>query len=131
MSIEPPSSNGAEETCAADFVLYPDCRLDPEAFAIGREEFTEFIGTWKGLLSGLEAEILGHYLERLSYREIAAIVCESPKSVDNAVQRARKKLANLLAIAGNPAEHILAPCLKSVEPFKTSVRTSTGKTESK
>jgi hypothetical protein len=66
----------------------------------------------------LEAEILGHYLERLSYREVAAIVCESPKSVDNAVQRARRNLVNPLAIAGNPAEHILAPCLESVEPFQ-------------
>ena len=73
-----------------NFVSYPD--FDPEAFVIEREEETELTGTWKGLLSGLEAEILGHYLEGLSYREIAAITRKSPKSVDNAVRRARAKL---------------------------------------
>jgi RNA polymerase sporulation-specific sigma factor len=78
----------------ADFVFYPERHLDPESLVIGREEESELTGTWKGLLSGFEAEILGHYLEGLSYREIAALTRKSPKSVDNAVRRARTKLAN-------------------------------------
>ena len=93
VSIQAPfAERGDSHT--ADFVLYPNRHLDPEAFFIGREEESELAGTWKGLLSGLEAKILGHYLEGLSYREIADIVCVTPKSVDNAVRRARVKLAN-------------------------------------
>ena len=47
----------------------------------------------KGQLSGFEAKILRLYLSGLSYAEIAAEVNRSPKSVDNAVQRIRRKLA--------------------------------------
>ena len=75
------------------FAANPDQLLDPEALVIGREEFAELTGTWMGLLSGFEAEILGHYLNGLTTREMAAITGKSLKSVDNAVQRARQKLA--------------------------------------
>ena len=40
-----------------------------------------------------EAKILGYYLEGLSCHEIAKAVGKSPKSVDNAVQRVRRKAA--------------------------------------
>jgi RNA polymerase sporulation-specific sigma factor len=92
VSIQAPFAD-SEVFPAADFVLYPDRYLDPETLVIRREEARELTGMWKGLLSGLEAEILGHYLEGLSYREIAAVTRKSPKSVDNAVQRVRRKLA--------------------------------------
>lgn len=71
-----------------------DQRLeDPEAILIGREELRERMDVLKGQLSGFEAKILGLYLNGLSYTEIAAEVNKSPKSVDNAVQRIRRKLA--------------------------------------
>ena len=82
------------DSCTANFVMHPERHLDPEMLIIGREEESELTGIWKGLLSGLEAEVLGHYLEGLSYREIAAITRRTPKTVDNAVRRARVKLAN-------------------------------------
>ena len=66
---------------------------DPEAILIGREEFRERMDALKGRLSGFEANVLGLYLNGLSYAEIAAEVMKSPKSVDNAVQRIRRKLA--------------------------------------
>lgn len=66
---------------------------DPEAIMIGREELRERMNVLKGQLSGFEAEILGLYLNGLSYSEIATEVKKSPKSVDNAVQRIRRKLA--------------------------------------
>ena len=51
---------------------------------------------WKQVqnqMSEFEAKILGFYLDGLSYREIAVMVSKSPKSVDNAVQRIRRKVA--------------------------------------
>lgn len=67
--------------------------VNPEEVLISREELQEFLDTAKDQLSGFEAKILGYYLEGLSYQEIAAQINRSPKSVDNAVQRIRRKLA--------------------------------------
>mgnify|MGYP001518838053 FL=1 len=66
---------------------------DPEAILLGREAFQERMRALEGQLSGFEASILRLYLNGLSYSEIAAEVDKSPKSVDNAVQRIRRKLA--------------------------------------
>lgn len=65
----------------------------PEDVVIGREEFEEKLDALKGQLSGFESEILQLYLGGFSCREIAVRVGRSPKSVDNAVQRIRKKWA--------------------------------------
>lgn len=66
---------------------------DPEAILLGREAFQERMRALEGQLSGFEASILRLYLNGLSYSEIAAEVNKSPKSVDNAVQRIRRKVA--------------------------------------
>ncbi len=66
---------------------------DPEEILLSREAFRERMQALEGQLSGFEARILRLYLNGLSYSEIAAEVNKSPKSVDNAVQRIRRKLA--------------------------------------
>ena len=69
---------------------------DPEEILLGREAFQERLRVLEGQLSGFEARILRLYLNGLSYSEIAAEVNRSPKSVDNAVQRIRRKAARHL-----------------------------------
>lgn len=66
---------------------------NPEDILIHREELQEYLDTVKGQLSGFEAKVLESFLDGSSYREIAVQVDRSPKSVDNAVQRIRRKLA--------------------------------------
>ena len=66
---------------------------DPEEILLSREAFQERMQALEGQLSGFEVRILRLYLNGLSYSEIAAEVNRSPKSVDNAVQRIRRKLA--------------------------------------
>ena len=66
---------------------------DPEEIFLSREAFRERMEALMGQLSGFEANVLRLYLNGLSYSEIAAEVNKSPKSVDNAVQRIRRKLA--------------------------------------
>lgn len=66
---------------------------DPEEILLSRESFRERLEALIGQLSGFEASVLRLYLNGLSYSEIAAEVNKSPKSVDNAVQRIRRKLA--------------------------------------
>lgn len=83
------SGNGDPMTFGA-----PDRQgTDPEEILLSREAFRERLGALMGQLSGFEASVLRLYLNGLSYSEIAAEVNKSPKSVDNAVQRIRRKLA--------------------------------------
>ena len=65
----------------------------PEDVVIGREELKERLDALKGQLSELEAQILTPYLSGLSCGEIARRVGRSQKSVDNAIQRIRRKMA--------------------------------------
>lgn len=65
----------------------------PEDVIIGREELKERLDALKGQLSELEAQILPPYLNGLSCGEIAQLVGRSQKSVDNAIQRIRRKVA--------------------------------------
>ena len=80
---------------------YP-AEKDPEELLIGREEFREFRRKLADALSPLENRILALYLEGLSYAEIARRLNRSVKSVDNAVQRIRRKIARL----HNPASTV-------------------------
>ena len=65
----------------------------PEDVVIGREERKERLEALKGRLSKFEAQILPPYLDGLSCGEIAQRVGRSQKSVDNAIQRIRRKTA--------------------------------------
>jgi len=66
---------------------------DPEELLINRERFEEIMGGMQGVLSRFESEVLSRYLNGLSYAEIADQLGKTRKSVDNAVQRIRRKLA--------------------------------------
>ena len=67
----------------------------PEEQVLARETEKELISASAERLSDLEARILSLYLDGLSYQEMAAVTGRDAKAVDNAVQRIRKKLANL------------------------------------
>ena len=69
---------------------------NPEDFLIDREHTAALLAGVRKQLSEFEAEILGYYLDGLSCREIAETVGKPPKSVDNAVQRIRRKVAQQL-----------------------------------
>lgn len=66
---------------------------NPEEYIIDREHAESVLSGVRKQLSEFETKILGYYLDGLSCREIAEAVGRSPKSVDNAVQRVRRKVA--------------------------------------
>ena len=76
---------------------------NPETFLIDREHTAALLTGVRKQLSEFEAKILGYYLDGLSCREIAGLVGKPPKSVDNAVQRIRRKVARQL-ISGELSE---------------------------
>lgn len=86
VSYEPPLFDGTNA------YLFSSAE-SPEDVVIGREELRERLEALKGRLSKFEAQILPPYLSGLSCAEIAQRVGRSQKSVDNAIQRIRRKTA--------------------------------------
>lgn len=65
----------------------------PEELFISREERQERLHVINRCLSPMERNILALYLKGFSYRDIGEQLGKSTKSVDNAVQRIRRKIA--------------------------------------
>ena len=75
---------------------YPEAnRRITEEQVLARESEKELHSAFSQYLSGFEAKVLQLYLSGLSYAEMAAKTHKSEKSIDNAVQRIRRKLARL------------------------------------
>ena len=70
----------------------------PEELYISREEEAERLTRLDQKLSPLERKILELFLHGLSYREISEQVGRPTKSVDNAIQRIRRKVADDLGV---------------------------------
>ncbi len=71
---------------------------DPEELIISREEFNNIESKIGELLSDLEWEVLNSYLQGKSYQEIAFDLDRHVKSIDNALQRVKRKLERYLEI---------------------------------
>jgi RNA polymerase sporulation-specific sigma factor len=71
-------------------------QVDPEDLLIDREKAAAMLEEVRKQLSDFEVKILGYYLDGLTCREIADTVGRPPKSVDNAIQRIRRKVARQL-----------------------------------
>lgn len=56
------------------------------------ENNREFIGKMTGVLSDLEYRVMTMYVDGFSVSEICEATGKTPKSVDNALQRSKKKL---------------------------------------
>ena len=76
-------------------------RRSPEEQVLARESAEEIIQTYSRCLSKFESSILKLYLSGSSYSEIAEACGKTEKSVDNAVQRIRRKLARSLSPGDN------------------------------
>lgn len=69
---------------------------DPEELVISREEFLDIEAKMSEFLSDLEWSVLMLYLEGKSYQEIAEQLSRHVKSIDNALQRVKRKLERYL-----------------------------------
>ncbi|HHT47232.1 MAG TPA: RNA polymerase sporulation sigma factor SigH [Firmicutes bacterium] len=71
---------------------------DPEELMINREEYNDIEFKIGEILSDLEWRVLMLYLEGKSYQEIALELARHVKSIDNALQRVKRKLERYLEI---------------------------------
>ena len=86
----------SEETQSRSVFGGEQLSRNPEEQVLARESKNDYLSLFSRYLSKLEIDILTLYLDGLSYAEIAQVSGKTPKSVDNAVQRIRKKLAQYL-----------------------------------
>lgn len=70
---------------------------DPETQCLANETETEIKAALHGFLSAFEASVLDPYLAGYSVSEISRSLGRSPKSVENAILRIRRKLARYLS----------------------------------
>ncbi|MCK8826007.1 RNA polymerase sporulation sigma factor SigH [Fuchsiella alkaliacetigena] len=70
---------------------------NPEELFISQEAYYLLEENIKEMLSDLELNVLLEYLQGKTYQEIAEVLDRHVKSVDNALQRVKKKLEELLA----------------------------------
>lgn len=85
-----------ESDCTLLDVISEDSLNDPEELIISREELAVIEEKMEEILSNLEWEVLSKYLQGRSYQEIAADLDRHVKSIDNALQRVKRKLEKYL-----------------------------------
>ena len=92
MPLEQLSDDPSSQLSAAPEMF----RRSPEDLVLARESKEELKDLFARCLSKMEKQVLDLFLDGLSYRDIAKILNKDEKSVDNAVQRIRRKLARSL-----------------------------------
>ncbi|MGH2794500.1 MAG: RNA polymerase sporulation sigma factor SigH [Actinomycetota bacterium] len=88
----PVSHEGGDQDRVLVDVLSTHTSADPVELVISSEEVRSMQTSFSEILSDLEAHVLHLYLEGKSYQEIAAGLKRHVKSIDNALQRIKRKV---------------------------------------
>lgn len=91
VSLDKPIYDEDSERTLMDVITSP-LSDNPEHLMINREEYSRLEGQMSEVLSELEQQVLVLYLEGRSYNEISSLLKRSTKSIDNALQRIKRKL---------------------------------------
>lgn len=91
-----PAANSESETTMEEILPGPTA-FDPVNQAISSEELGSLVACLRASLSEMESSVLGYYLEDRSYEEVAVLLGCDTKTVDNALQRVKRKVAKHLA----------------------------------
>lgn len=84
-----------DDEVVEDFML--DTRLsDPEELYVSAMATMEMHNKIQKALSPMEREVLDYVLEGFSYRQISKFLGKDPKSIDNAFQRIRRKVREII-----------------------------------
>lgn len=76
--------------------ILPDaCVMDPEKVVVD-SNVRECLNSMRGEMSCMESKVLRYYMQGMSYREMASLLACRTKSVDNALQRAKRKISSKL-----------------------------------
>ena len=96
ISLNKPVSEDDSERTLLDIISSMKI-TDPEELIISKEKKKYIEGEISKVLSDLEKEVLQSYLDGKSYQEIACDLDRHAKSIDNALQRVKRKLEKCLS----------------------------------
>ena len=91
ISMDKPVTGEDEDYTYLDFLSKTGG--NPEDEVIGRENLKILEREILSNLSKMEQQVLGHYLRGRSYTQIAKLMGKEEKSIDNALQRIKKKVS--------------------------------------
>lgn len=93
ISLNKPVYADESERTLWDSVSYSSVS-DPEEIVINEEDYNATTKMILNSLSNFEKQVLKAYLQGKSYNEIAKLQNRSSKSIDNALQRIKRKIEN-------------------------------------
>lgn len=91
VSLSRPLSDSEPDTTLEE-TLSSNSNTDPEALFLLKEDMDYIEGNGAEIFSDLELSVWNEYLKGRSYTQIAEITGRSPKAIDNAIQRTKRKL---------------------------------------
>jgi RNA polymerase sporulation-specific sigma factor len=89
-----PAGQDTDGECTLGDALPGSAVQEPSVVVISTEELQSLVGTLGTGLSRLESDALRHYLEGSSYEEMAEDLGCDTKTIDNALQRVKRKVLN-------------------------------------
>lgn len=92
ISLDTPVSSDGELDWTLIDVISEKQAETPEDFLIKNEDFTSVVKKLESLTSEFERDVLKQYLEGKSYHEMALAFHVKEKSIDNALQRIKRKM---------------------------------------
>lgn len=95
ISLDKPIFEEGSEQTLIDTIAESNA-LDPQAILLDQERYIYIEVRLSELLSRLERKVLNLYMEGYTYQEISEELKRHVKSIDNALQRIKRKLENLL-----------------------------------
>ncbi|RPF49968.1 RNA polymerase sporulation sigma factor SigH [Aquisalibacillus elongatus] len=98
VSLDKPIYDEESDRTLLDVIAEHDTS-DPEKLMVDREKYVDMEGKMEELLSELEREVLHLYLDGQSYQEISLQLNRHVKSIDNALQRVKRKLERHLSVS--------------------------------
>lgn len=90
ISLDKPAHGDDYDQTLSDMIAEGDAS-NPEDIIIGREQMEMVYVKMEELLSNFECRVLSLYLTGKSYNDIASALGKDSKSIDNALQRIKKK----------------------------------------
>jgi RNA polymerase sporulation-specific sigma factor len=96
VSLDRTVTDEEDKTVAMIDIFPADSSYNPERFYLEKEKIKTLMDKINGGLSAMENQVLKLYLSGLDYHEIARRLEKPTKSIDNALQRIKKKIGGLI-----------------------------------
>ncbi|MGH2750857.1 MAG: RNA polymerase sporulation sigma factor SigH [Actinomycetota bacterium] len=102
VSLDAPAYGDDETSSVGDHLMSPARTSDPAELVISAEEIEALRTSMSRNLTELEGDVLTLYMEGKSYEEIAGVLGNHAKSIDNALQRIKRKLQRHISQRSQP-----------------------------